>query len=102
MEIDLPSVIVKKRIARQLNILDVRQKIEERIARRRDQKFVARIAKRSKDVGIRFARARGEENIFDRDFIFAFSVVTSNRVASWLHPLLIRLVEERSRVAPRV
>jgi len=98
MDIDLPSVIVKQRIAHQLNILDVRQKIEKRIARRRNQKFIARIAKRSKDVGIRFACAGGEENIFDRDFVFAFSVVTSNRPASGFQPPRIGFVGERGRV----
>src|ERR1700674_3773020 len=102
MEIDLPSVIVKQRIADQLNILDVRQKIEKRIARRRNQKFIARIAKRSKNVGICFARARGEENIFDRDFVFAFSVVTSNGAASGFQSLRIRFIRKRRWVAQRI
>src|SRR5258708_24237943 len=82
MKIDLPSVIVKERIAHQADVLNLRQKIEQRITWRRYQEFIARVAERSKDVGIRFAGAGREENVLRRNVLFAIGIIPSDRAAS--------------------
>src|SRR5229473_6754011 len=101
MKIDLPSVVVKERVARQLDVLDFREKVEERVTRRRNQKFVAGITQRSKDVGIRFTGAGREENILGRNVVLARSVIGGDGLASGLQSLGIWFVGESRRVAQR-
>jgi len=101
-EIDLPSMVVKKWITHQLDVLNLRQKIEQRIAWRWNQKLVARIAERSKDIGIRFARAASKKNIFSRNFLFAIGIIPGDRLARGFQPPRIRLVGKRLWIAQRV
>src|SRR6266478_4771388 len=75
MKIDLPSVVVKEWVARQLHVLDFRQKVEERVTGLRDQKLVAGITQSSKHVGIRFTGAGREENILRRNVVLVRSVI---------------------------
>src|SRR6266581_3315968 len=84
MKIGLPSVVVKERVARQLHVLNFRQEIKQRITRRRNQNFVAGITQSSKHVGIRFAGAGGEKNIFGRNVVVARSVIGGDGPASGL------------------
>src|SRR5260370_12283479 len=81
MKIDLPPVVVQERIADQADVLYVRQKIEQWIAGRWNQEFVARIAKRSKHVGIRFAGACGENNVLSRNVVVPRSIIARDRAA---------------------
>ena len=62
--------------------MQARQKIEQRITWRRNQKFVVRVAERSKNVGIRFAGAGSEENILNRNILLAIGIVAGDCAAS--------------------
>src|SRR5260370_3510587 len=86
MKIDLPPVVVQERIADQADVLYVRQKIEQWIAGRWNQEFVARIAKRSKHVGIRFAGACGENNVLSRNVVVPRSIIARDRAAGGRPP----------------
>ncbi len=99
MKVDLPSVIINEGIAQKFDVLDDREKIDQRITWRRYQKLVARITERSKDVGIRFARAGSEKNILRRNFLFAIGIIACDRAASGLQPPRIGLIVERSWIA---
>ena len=44
MKIDLPAIVIDQRIADQRDVLDFSEKIEEWVARLRDEQFVAGIA----------------------------------------------------------
>src|SRR6266536_1649274 len=82
MKIGLPSVVVKERVARQLHVLNFREKVDERVAGLGDQKLVAGITQSSKDVGIRFAGAGGQKNILGRNVVLARSVIGGDGPAS--------------------
>src|SRR6266702_6718252 len=84
MKIDLPSVVVKEWVARQLHVLNFREKVEERVAGLGDQKLVAGITQSSKDVRIRFAGAGREENILGRNVIITCRVIGGDGPASRL------------------
>ncbi len=78
MHIDVPAVVVKKRIANQLHIIHVSEKIKERIARRGNQKFVAGIAEQAEDKRVSFAGAGGQEQIVDSYAFAAFGIVITH------------------------
>src|SRR6266436_5840827 len=59
---------------------------------RGNQQVVARVAERSKDVGIRFARAGCENYVLDINIIAAIRIVSGNRPACGFQPLRIGLV----------
>ena len=67
MKINLPSVIVKQGIWRELYVLNVGEKIEQGIAWRRNQELVPWIAESSKHKRICFARAGGKNHVLDID-----------------------------------
>src|SRR5258708_39149485 len=102
MKIDLPPVGVKKRIAQQTDVLNVRQKIEQRITWRRNQKLAAWVAKRPKHIGIRFTRAGRKEYIVDGNAFLVIRIVLRDRAASGLQPPRIGLVRERRRIPQRI
>ncbi len=59
-EIDLPAVIVKQRVGRQLHILQVGEELEQRITGLGHQDFIVGIAQQAKNVGVAFAGAGGK------------------------------------------
>ena len=61
-------MVVNERVADEANVVNVGEKIEQRITRRRDQNFVAGIAEKAEEIGIGFAGAGGEEEIGRRMF----------------------------------
>src|SRR5436309_2665497 len=77
MHVDMPAVIVKKRIADELYVIHVRQEIKQRIAGRGNQEFVAGIAQQAKNERVRLAGAGSEEQIIDEDLLAAFSVIVN-------------------------
>src|SRR5258708_38830454 len=102
MKIDLPPVGVKKRIAQQTDVLNVRQKIEQRITWRRNQKLVAWVAKRPKHIGIRFTRAGRKEYIVDGNAFLVIPIVLRDRAAGGLQPPRVWVVRERRPVPPPI
>ena len=75
VKIHLPAMVVDERIPRRLYVLNVREKIKERIARRGNQNLVPVIAQQPKRVRIGFARARGQENVVKVDMNATLRVV---------------------------
>src|SRR5437879_4050848 len=67
-QINLPAMVVNKRVRHELHVLQIAQKIEQRIARLRNQNLVFGIAKQTKDVRVTLAGAGGENNILWIDF----------------------------------
>src|SRR5262249_41840 len=61
-EVELPAVIVEQRVADEFYVLQLGEKIEERIAGRGNENFVAGIAEQAEDEGVGFAGAGGEED----------------------------------------
>src|SRR5438045_2058190 len=61
-EINVPPMVVKKRVVHQANIVEVGQKLEQRIAGRRNQNFVIRIAEQAEEKRISLAGAGGEKD----------------------------------------
>src|SRR5256885_4029833 len=55
--INLPAMVVNKRVRHQIHVLQIAQKIEQRIARLRNQNLVFGIAKQTKDVRVTLAGA---------------------------------------------
>src|SRR5437870_12812982 len=62
VEINLPAMVVNQRITSELHVLNVRKKIEQRIARCGNEDFVARIAQQLNNDGEGFARVGGWKN----------------------------------------
>src|SRR5436853_4566449 len=61
-EIDVPAVVVKKRVVHQADIVQVGQKLEQRIAGRWNQNFVIGIAEQAEEKRIGLAGAGGEND----------------------------------------
>src|SRR5579859_2072686 len=63
VEINLPAEVIDQRIAHESHVMNVREKIEEWIARRRDKNLIARIAECTTSKRICFAGAGGQKNV---------------------------------------
>ena len=68
VKIDLPAVIVEQWVGYEVHVLEVGEKLKQRIARFGHQNFIAGIAQQAKDVGIAFAGAGREHYRFRIDF----------------------------------
>ena len=64
VEIDLPAVIVEQRVRNQAHVGKIGKKLEQRVARSRNQNFISRFAQQAKDIAVPFARTRGKHDIF--------------------------------------
>ena len=64
MKIHLPAVVVDQRIGHEADIVQLGKEIEQRIAGLRDQQFISRIAEQAKNVGVAFAGAGREDQLF--------------------------------------
>ena len=69
MHVNVPAVIVKQRIARELYVIHISQEVEEWIAGSGDQEFVAGIAEQAKNERVSFTGAGGEEQIVYGDML---------------------------------
>src|SRR5208283_2341504 len=94
VKINLPAVVVVEWITHQLYILNIGQKREERIAGLGNQDFVARIAERAENEGIRFARAGGENDAVGRHFSGVRGVVCGDCLPRAQQPSGVRVVPE--------
>ncbi len=102
MEINLPSMVVEQTIGQQLYVLNIGKEIEQRIARRGHQDFVARIAKHAKDEGVGFAGARREHDVLDGDVRSMLRIIFRDRSPSRRQALRIRMVLQGVRMAERI
>src|SRR3989442_15515877 len=92
MKVDLPVVVIDQRIAHQFYILNVGQKLEQRIAGGWDQQLVTGIAEHPKNKGICLAGAGGEKYVLDGNLVAAGGVICGNCLASCFEALWIRLI----------
>src|SRR5437879_4992561 len=85
-QIDVPAVVVKKRVVHQADIVQVGQKLEQGIAGRRNQNFVIRIAEQAEEKRISLAGAGGEDDLRGIEMKFALrfaaGVVSGDSLAS--------------------
>src|SRR5437899_5438259 len=96
MKVALPVVIIDPRIAPQFYILNVGQKLEQRIAEAWDQQLITGIAEHPKNKGICLAGAGGEKYVLDGNLVAAGRVICGNCLASCFQALWIRLIVEAS------
>src|SRR5580700_4104893 len=70
-DVQVPTVIVKQRIRGKAYVLELCQKVEERIAWLGDQHLIACVCKQAEEVAVGFAGAGGEKDAFriDRDTV---------------------------------
>src|SRR4029077_12193285 len=91
-KIDLPAMVVDKRVTHEPYVLNICQEIEKRIARSGNQNFIAGIAQNAEDERVRVARACGEQHVACRYTVAAFRIVDDNRLAGGKQALWFRLV----------
>jgi hypothetical protein len=63
LQIEMPAMIVEKFIGSEPNVVELRQEIEERVARLADQHFIAGIAQEAEEEAVSLAGASGEEDL---------------------------------------
>ena len=108
-KIYLPAMVINQRIRNQPHILQIRQKLKERITRLRHQQLVSRVAQQAKHERIPLAGACGQNDLLRihidptrRDVACNVSaaratlaVVTGHRLAREKQPLRLRIVVQR-------
>ena len=98
VKVDLPAVVVNERVANQAHVLNVCEKIEKRIAGSGDQDFVTWIAEKTKDEGIGFAGAGGQQNVVGWHRVAASRVVAGDCFACREKSSWFWLVGEGTRI----
>src|SRR5581483_8819375 len=101
----MPAVIVEEVIAAKFHILDIREKVEQRITGPRNQYLVTRITEEAKKIRVRFTRARGEINLLGRGLTLPSwdfpVVVICDSLTSREQALRLRIVNYRFRTRER-
>ena len=106
-KIDLPAVIVQKRVSHQADVGEVRKKFKERIARLRSQHFVSGFAEQAEKVAVSFTRSRGQNNPFrvNRQRRLrkpsATRIIHRNRLPRAEQAFAFRTVDQRARIGQR-
>ena len=85
----------------QPHVLQVRQKIEQRIARLRHQHLIPRIAQQPKQIPIPFARTRSQHHRIRINISPMVSVVPTHSLPSRPHPPRIGIISQSSGIHPR-
>src|SRR5262249_42038555 len=99
VEVDLPPVVVNQRVGNQLYVLQLGEKIEERIARLGDQNLVVGVRKQAKHKAVGFPAAGSQNERLRVNILSAFAIIPGNRLASLQKALRLRVVVERLWVA---
>ena len=95
-EIDLPAMIVKQRVGRQLHILQVGEELEQGITGLGHQDFIVGIAQQAKNVGVAFAGAGGKHQRVRIDQrLVLLSIVGCHRLACAVQAFGLRIVIHR-------
>src|SRR5256885_6366099 len=99
MKVDLPSVVVDQRIWDETHVLQLGEKIEQRIAWFGNEDFVTGIAEQTKNKRIAFAGAGGEDKKIGID---GCGVVLRNRFACAKQALGLGIIVKRSRISESI
>ncbi len=100
-KIDPPPIVVKERISPQTHILQIRQKIKQRITRLRDQHLIPRIAQQPKQIPISFTRTRSQHHSIRINPNPTIPVVPNHRFPRRSHPPRIGIIDQRPRTSQR-
>jgi len=91
-EINLPAVVIEQRIAHELDVAEIGQKIKQRIAGSRNKNFVARIAEQAKDERVRFAGSGSQNQIVSSYWDLLPFVISGDRFARTSDSARVRLI----------
>ena len=96
VEVDLPAVIVEERIWDELDVGEIGEEVEERIAWFGNEDFVTGIREEAEDVGIGFAGAGGENDAFGIKFedTMGFAIVMTDGLAGCEEAARLGIVDE--------
>ena len=100
-KIDPPPMVIKKRIALQPHILEVRQKIKQRIARLRHQHLIARVAQQPEQIPIPLAGARRQHQRSRVNTCPVVRVILCHGLSRRSHPTRIRVIHQSPRLRQR-
>src|SRR3954470_3268055 len=92
MKVDLPAMVVYQRIRDETHVLQLGEKIEQRIAWFGNEDFVTGIAEQTKNKRIAFAGAGGEDERFRID---GWSVILRDRFACAKQALGLGIIVKR-------
>ena len=98
LQVQMPAVIVDKRIGDQPHIIELGQEIEERVAGLADQHLVAGIAEQAEEETVGLAGAGGEKNVFRIDCGSMVTVIEAYGLARRAQAPWIRLVVQGRRI----
>ncbi len=99
VEVNLPAVVVDEMKRPKLYVLNRGEKIEERIARMRDEDFVAGLAEQSEEERIRLARAGRQNEMLGIDAGALLFVIANHRIPRGSQAFRVGIVLERVRRA---
>src|SRR5271155_2730421 len=94
----MPAVIVEKLVGNKAHIVELGQKIEQRVTWLPDQDLVARITKKPEEKAVGFAGAGGKEDLLRVERSAMVMIVAAYGLASGAQALWIRIVKQRRRV----
>ena len=81
LEVEVPAMIVEKLVGNQPHIIQLGQKVEQRIARLANQHLVAGIAEQPEEKAVGLAGAGGEKDLFRIDCGSMVAVIEADRLA---------------------
>src|ERR1700677_1560045 len=93
-KVDPPPIVIKQWIRPQSHILQIRQKIEQRIARLPHQHLIPRIAKQPKQIPIPFTGTGGQYHRIRIDTSPMPRVIPRHRLPSRPHPPRIGIISQ--------
>src|ERR1051325_182572 len=95
MYIDMPAMVIKKLITRELYVIHVGQEIEQRISRRRNQELVTGIAQQTKNERVRFTGAGSQDEIINGDAFTKRRIIIAHSLPGRFQSLWIRMILQR-------
>ncbi len=101
LRIDLPAVVVDQRRGFELHIVQHREKVEERVARLRDQDFAARIAEEAEEEAVGLAGAGGEDDLAGIEDDAVVGVIAANSLTCAKQASGLRIVVQGLGIGER-
>src|SRR5271156_2854951 len=95
----MPAVIVEKLIGNKVDVVELGQKIEQRVTWLPNQNLVAGIAKKPEEKAVGFAGAGGKEDLLRIDRGAMVTIVAAYGPASGAQALWIRIIKQRRGVS---
>ena len=93
-KINLPAVVIEQRVAHKFYVTEIRKEVEQRIARRRNQDFIAGIAEQAKDERVCFARPGRQQEIVFVNARLLMHVVGCDCLSCLPHTARVRFIPQ--------